>query len=200
MRKSIAASAVAVVLLLVGAAAAPAATLGIAIGTPLTEQLGIIRLTAGPVIMECQVLLRKEMVVGLTLVNPRGLTRIGRITSGRIFGCPAVTLNLPEQLGAPIPPIGPTPRSRDISFLSSDPVTGDLLFGILDFQLSLGLPPGCLFSGTLLGRLSRDGRTLRMDGALPNTPLVGGCATSVSITGTLIDAPAINYQLLPGPI
>lgn len=197
MRKTIAALAVAAALLLGAAAAAPAATFGIAIATPLTEQIGMARIVAGPIIMECQILLRKEMVVGLTIVNRVGLTRIGRITSGRLFGCPAAVLNLPFDLGGMFPrPLGPGARSWDISFLSSDPATGDLLFGILDFQLSLGVGPGCLYSGTLLGRLSADGRVLRIAAGLPLTPPNPDCATSVSITATMNDVPAINYQLL----
>lgn len=195
MRNSIAALAVAAALLLGAAASAPAATFGIAIGTPLTEQVGTMRFVAGPIIMECQILLRKEMVVGLTIVNPRALTRIGRITSGRLFGCQSGLLGLPPVLGG-LPPIGPTARSWDISFLSSDPATGDLLFGILDFQLSLGTGAGCLYSGTLLGRLSADGRVLRIAGGLPITPPIPGCTDSVSVTATLFDNPAINYQLL----
>ncbi|ADB51700.1 hypothetical protein [Conexibacter woesei] len=199
MRTSLAAVLAAVVLMLLGSSAASAAPLGIVINGPaLTTQVGALRLTAGPVMLTCQVVLRKELVLGLTPVNPTGLTRLGRITAGRLFGCPSTLLNLPPELGA-IPPIGPLPNSWDISYLTSDPLTGDLLFGILDFQISLGVPPGCLYRGTLLGRLSRDGRTLTITGSVPIDFPTPGCAGSASITGTLNDTPPIQYFLLPGP-
>lgn len=198
MRTTVNACLAAVVLLLAGAGAASATTTGIAINTQLTTQVGPVQLRAGPIIINCTFLLRKELVTGLTLVNPVGLTRIGRVTSGQILGCGAAFLNLPPNLGG-IPPIGPGATSWDLSFLASDLTTGELLFGILDFQISPGGPlAGCLYQGTLLFRLSRDGTTLTLTGN--NVPVVGGapaCQQGLTITGTLNDNPAIVYQLLP---
>ena len=198
MRRMASACLAAVVLLLAAAATASATTNGILINTQLTTQTGIVQLTAGPVILNCNVVLRKELTVGLTPVNPFGLTRIGRVTSGQLIGCGAAFLNLPPNLGG-IPVIGPTPTSWDLSFLSSDLVTREMLFGILDFQISPGGPlAGCLYRGSLLFRMSRDGLRLTLLGN--SLPVVGGapaCQQSLTLTGTLTDNPAIVYQLLP---
>lgn len=198
MRRTVSACLAAAVLLLAAAATASATTNGILIKTQLTTQTGIVQLRAGPIILNCNVVLRKELALGLTPVNPFGLTRIGRVTSGQLIGCGAAFLNLPPILGG-MPAIGPTPTSWDLSFLSSDLLTGEMLFGILDFQISPGGPlAGCLYSGSLLFRMSRDGVRLTLLGN--SLPVVGGapaCQQTLTLTGTLTDNPAIIYQLLP---
>lgn len=194
MRKSVA-LAVAVAVLLAAAGTASATTRGILIqGPALTQQVGLLTFAGPTTTFTCQVVLRKQLRLGLIPVMTQ-LTRIGRVTSGQIVNCPGATfLNLPPQLGG-TPPIGPTPTSWDISFLSSDLATGEMLFGILDFQVRL--PNGCLYRGTVLGRLSRDGTLLRFIG--PPIPLAGGPATCdplINVGGTLNDNPPIIYQLL----
>ncbi|ADB51699.1 hypothetical protein [Conexibacter woesei] len=199
MRKStaVAATLVAALLLAVGAGASSATTIGIANQTPLTQQVGQLTFFNGSVNFNCTVVLRKQLIVGLILVRTTSLTRLGRVTSGQI-NCPAgpaALLNLPLQLGG-TPPIGPLPTSWDVSFLGSDLVTGEMLFGILDFQVRL--PNNCLYRGTLLGRLSRDGRVLRF---LGNPPLLlaggpTGCQPQIGVGGTLNDNPPINFILL----
>lgn len=198
MRTTAVASVVAVLLMLAGASTATAATLGINIQTFLTTQTGLVTLRAGLRVIDCPMRLSKQLVTGLTTVNPFGLTRIGRITAG-FMACTSVFLNLPTTLGGGR--IGPTGTSWDLSYLASDPLTGDLIFGILDFQISPGGPlAGCLYQGTLLWRLSADGRTLTLLGN--SLPVVGGapqCEQSLTLTGTLTDDPPVFYQLLPGP-
>lgn len=201
MRRTIAVATVAVTLLLLGAAASAASTTGIQIGTPLTTQNGTLQFNQGGFITNCNVVMTKQFIVGLTPVNSTGLTRIGKVTSGRLPNCPQVKfLNLPTVLGGQ-PPIGPLPTSWDVSFLASDLLTGDLLFGILDFQVSLPNADGaiCLYRGTLLGRLSQNGVTLSFTTATPPLPLFAGpagCAPQLMITGVLTDTPPVIFQLL----
>lgn len=204
MRRTIAVATVAVTLLLLGAAAGSASTIGINIGTPLTTQNGTLQFIQGGFVTSCNVQMTKQFIVGLTLVNPTALTRIGKVTSGRLLNCPqARFLNLPSVLGGQ-PPIGPLPTSWDVSFLSSDLLTGDMLFGILDFQISLPNASGalCLYRGTLLGRLSRDGLRLQFTTATPPLPLFAGpasCAPQLMVNGVLNDTPPVIYNLLvPG--
>lgn len=197
MRKSTAVVAAVLAMLLAAAGAASATTIGIAINTPLTTQIGNLNFAGPTTNFNCNIQLRKRMVVGLTIVNRTGLTRIGRVEAGRITcpAGPATLLNLPPELGG-IPPIGPLPTSWDISFLASDLVTGELLFGILDFQVRL--PNGCLYRGVLLGRLTPDGALLRFTGQ-PGLPLAFGppaCDPQINVTGNLNDNPPINFILL----
>lgn len=183
--------------LLIGlfAATAPAATIGIVNQTPLTTQTGNLTFFSGTFSVTCAVQLRKQLRTGLIPVIA-ALTRLGRVAAGQLGpNCPAAFLNLPPQLGG-VPPIGPTPTSWDVSFLGSDPLTGELLFGILDFQVKFN--NGCLYRGTLLGRLSTNGAVLRFLGQ-PGIPLSAGpatCPTQIGVQGILNDNPPIVYQLL----
>lgn len=201
MRRTIAVATVAVTLVLLGAAASAASTTGIQIGTPLTTQNGTLQFNQGGFITNCNVVMTKQFIVGLTPVSSSGLTRIGKVTSGQLPNCPqAKFLNLPTVLGGQ-PPIGPLPTSWDVSFLASDLLTGDLLFGILDFQVSLpnAARAICLYRGTLLGRLSQNGVTLSFTTATPPLPLFAGpasCAPQLIVTGVLTDTPPVIYQLL----
>lgn len=200
MRKSAAIFAAVAVLLALGAAVSSATTIGILNQTPLTTQIGNLQFNG----INCNVTLRKQLLTGLILVRPSSqLTRLGRVGAGQI-NCPIVPgaakfLNLPANLGGS-PPIGPNPNSWDISFLSSDLVTGELLFGILDFQVSIPLDPitNCLYRGTLLGRLSANGTTLRI--ISPPLPLFGvnpsQCPQQINVNGILNDNPPIIYRLL----
>lgn len=195
MRITACACLVALMLLLAGAGAASATTRGIQILTPLTTQTGTIQVTAGAFSRFCNVTITKTFVAGLVPVNPVGLTRIGKITSLRVnnpIDCDLQALNLPGALGGG--PIGPLPTSWDVSYLSSDLTTGDLLFGILDVQLSPFAGLGCLYRGTLLGRITNAGATLAFAGSLP--PTGTGCAPTLTITGQLFDNPPVNYVLL----
>jgi hypothetical protein len=202
MRKSAAIVAAVALLLMMGAGASSAATIGIMNTTPLTTQVGNLTFFNGGTSINCAVQMRKQLLVGLIPVRTGGLTRLGKVTAGQI-NCPgpvggAAFLNLPPELGG-IPPIGPLPTSWDVSFLSSDPLTGDLLFGILDFQVKLPLTPeGCLYRGTVLGRLSRDGVRLQFLGTPPLPLFAGstGCPGSIGVAGILNDGPPINYTLL----
>ncbi|MDO8210573.1 hypothetical protein [Conexibacter sp. CPCC 206217] len=199
MRMNVVTCLVAAAALLAAAGSASATTRGIQIFTALTTQRGTIRIPVGPAFLTCQVELTKTFVRGLVPVNPFGLTRIGQITSFRAtpaIDCPIAVLNVPERLGAGI--IGPLPTSWDISYLASDLLTGELLFGILDFQISPGGPlAGCLYRGTLLGRLSPNGATLTLLGnALPVVGAAPRCQQSLSVSGTLIDNPPVVYVLL----
>ncbi|MDO8210571.1 hypothetical protein [Conexibacter sp. CPCC 206217] len=201
MRKSVAILAAVALLLALGAAASSATTIGILNQTPLTTQIGNLQFNG----INCNVTLRKQLLTGLILVRPSSqLTRLGRVAAGQI-NCPNVPgaakfLNLPPELGGS-PPIGPTPTSWDVSFLSSDLVTGELLFGILDFQVSIPIDPltNCLYRGTLLGRLSANGTTLRFLG-VPPLPLFGvnpsRCPPQINVNGILNDNPPIIYRLL----
>jgi hypothetical protein len=202
MRRTALACLVAALAVLACTGTASATTRAIRIFTPLTTQTGTLRIPAGPAFFECEVEITKTFITdALVPVLPFGLTRIGKVTSLRFtprINCPSLPLNVPARLGEGI--IGPLPTSWDISFLASDLFTGDLLFGILDFQISPGGPlAGCLYRGTLLGRMSWDGRTL----TLLNTPLpvVGaapGCQQSLTVTGTLNDTPPVIFALLLG--
>lgn len=197
MRKSAAVVAVALGMLLAAAGVASATTIGIINNTPLTTQVGNLQFVSPAMMINCNVQLRKQLTTGLIPVTSQ-LTRLGRVAAGRLIGCPGTLLSLPPELGG-MPPIGPLPTSWDVSFLGSDLVTGELLFGILDFQIRLDvLPEGCLYRGTLLGRLSKDGTTLRF---LGNPPLLlaqgsAGCPPQISVQGALNDNPPINYSLL----
>lgn len=195
-KKTAALVAVVAAMLLAAAGSASATTIGIVNQTPLTQQVGQLTFSGPTATFTCQVVLRKQLLTGLIPVRTGSLTRLGRVTSGQILNCPgAAFLNLPPQLGGQ-PPIGPLPNSWDVSFLSSDLLTGEMLFGILDFQVRL--PNGCLYRGTVLGRLSRDGITLRFLGN-PPIPRVGGPATcdpQINVAGMLNDNPPIIYQLL----
>lgn len=202
MRRTLAVASATAALLLLGAAAAAATTIGIVNNTPLTTQNGPLTFasSSGQTIT-CQVVMTKQLKTGLIPVVQTALTRLGRVASGRLLNCPNVRfLNLPMVLGGQ-PPIGPTPTSWDVSFLASDLVTGELLFGILDFQIGIQTADGqvCLFRGTLLGRLSRNGVLLQFTGA-PPLPLVSGpaalCGLQLNVIGTLNDVPPIVYQLL----
>lgn len=199
MRRTLAVATAVVALLLLGAASAAATTIGIVNQTPLTTQQGQLTLSNGETAITCQVILTKQLRTGLIpVVTP--LTRLGRVASGRFVNCPNVKfLNLPPVLGGQ-PPIGPFPTSWDVSFLASDLVTGELLFGILDVQIGVQNAAGqvCLYRGTLLGRLSRDGTLLRFTGQ-PPLPLFGGpatCGPQLFVSGVLNDVPPIVFQLL----
>ncbi len=199
MRRTLAVVTAVVALLLLGAASAAATTIGIVNQTPLTTQQGQLTLSNGEAAITCQVILTKQLRTGLIpVVTP--LTRLGRVASGRFVNCPNVKfLNLPPVLGGQ-PPIGPLPTSWDVSFLASDLATGELLFGILDVQIAITNTAGatCLYRGTLLGRLSRDGTLLRFLGQ-PPLPLFGGpatCGPQLFVNGVLNDVPPIIFQLL----
>ncbi|ADB51701.1 hypothetical protein [Conexibacter woesei] len=197
MRKTAAAAVVLVTTLLLGLAAGSgsAATIGITNATPLTTQQGNLTFFGGGFSATCAVQLRKRLRTGLIPVLA-SLTRLGRVEAGQLgAACPAAFLDLPLQLGG-LPPIGPTPTSWDVSFLGSDPITGELLFGILDFQIKFN--NGCLYRGTLLGRLSRDGRVLRFLGQPPLPLIAGGpeCPPQIGVQGVLNDNPPIIYTLL----
>src|SRR5262249_62135061 len=135
--------------------AAEAATRRIPNPTPLTTQQGLLSFSSGAFTITCNVQLRKQLIVGLIPVRT-ALTRLGRVMAGQIV-CgtvmpPARFLNLPSELGGlPVP--GPFANSWDVTFLQSDLVTGELLFGILDFQVVIPINGVlCLYRGTLLGR------------------------------------------------
>ncbi|MDO8185325.1 hypothetical protein Q5424_06580 [Conexibacter sp. JD483] len=198
MRKSAVLGAV-VAFLLLAAGGASATTLGIANQTPLTTQVGQLQFVGATVTFACQVQLRKQLIVGLIPVVS-SLTRLGKVAAGQI-NCPAGAasfLNLPPQLGG-TPPPGPLATSWDVSFLASDLITGELLFGILDFQVKL--PNGCLYRGTVLGRLTPNGATLRFLGAQPIPLFIGSasaCDPQIRVVGNLADNPPIVYTLLIG--
>lgn len=199
MRRTLAIAAAVVALLLLGAASAAATTIGIVNNTPLTTQQGVLTFSNGSAALTCQVILTKQLRTGLIPVVS-SLTRLGRVASGRLLNCPNVKfLNLPPVLGGQ-PPIGPLPTSWDVRFLASDLITGEMLFGILDFQIGIQNAVGdvCLYRGTLLGRLSRDGSLLRFNGQ-PPLPLAGGpatCGPQLFVNGVLNDVPPIIFQLL----
>lgn len=194
MRKSVVLVA-AVALLLFAAGSASASTTGIVNQTPLTTQQGQLTFAGATAAFTCQVQFRKQLRTGLIPVLVGALTRLGRVAAGQIGCAGASFLNLPPQLGG-IPPIGPLPNSWDISFLGSDLLTGELVFGILDFQVRL--PNGCLYRGTVLGRLTPNGANLRFLGN-QTIPLAGGaaaCDPQIRVVGTLVDTPPIIYTLL----
>jgi hypothetical protein len=200
MRKSAVLVAAVVLVLLAAAGSASATTIGIANNTPLTTQVGQLNFVGLTTNFVCQVQLRKLLRVGLIPVVS-ALTRLGRVVAGQI-ACPAGPasfLNLPPQLGG-IPPIGPLPTSWDISFLGSDLATGELVFGILDFQVKL--PNGCLSQGTVLGRLGPAGQILRFLGnqTIPLGAPGIGCDPQIRVVGNLTDNPPINFILLRGGI
>lgn len=196
MKSTVTAVVAACLLALAAASPANATTFGIEILTPLTMQDGVIQLRSGFRIMHCRIVVSKELTPGLTLVNRFGLTRIGRIRAWQTLDCPAAVLGVPATLQAFPPPVAP---NWDISFLFSDLVTGELYFGILGFQISPGGPwAGCLYGGTVLGKISRDGTTLTwLSSTLAEVSRTPGCDASLTIGGTLNDIPAVNYRLLP---
>lgn len=200
MRKSIVLAAVAaLVVLLASAGSASATTRGIVINTPLTTQTGPLNFIGPTSNFVCQVQFRKQLIVGLTPFGVAALTRIGKVAAGQI-ACPAgpaTFLNLPPQLGGQ-PPIGPLPSSWDISVLGSDLATGELVFGILDFQVRL--PNGCLYRGTVLGRLGPLGQVLRFLGnqTIPLWIGPGNCDPQIRVVGNLNDTPPIIFSLLNG--
>lgn len=199
MRRTLAIAAAVVALLLLGAASAAATTIGIVNNTPLTTQQGQLTFSNGSAALTCQVILTKQLRTGLIPVVS-SLTRLGRVASGRLLNCPNVKfLNLPPVLGGQ-PPIGPLQNSWDVRFLASDLITGEMLFGILDFQIGIQNAVGdvCLYRGTLLGRLSANGALLRFSGQ-PPLPLAGGpatCGPQLFVNGVLNDVPPIIFQLL----
>jgi hypothetical protein len=178
---------------------ASATTTGIKINQPpLVNQIGVLnfREPLGAMIV-CATTLTKTLITQELIPVATGLTKIGKVTSGRFMPeCPAVYLNLPRMLGG-FPPPGPTPTSWDLSFLSSNLVTGELNFGILDFQVRVNVNGVlCLYRGALLGTLSTDGRILRYASTLP---LFGGvgCPGAMTVEGTFNNEPPIIYTLLP---
>lgn len=186
-------------LILAVSGSASATTTGIQIVNPmLVVQRGTWNFTAGGLNFACNSTMLKRLIVGLIPVRET-LTRLGKIRAGRLAAeCPFNTrfLNLPLVLGEGQP--GPLPESWDVSFLSSNLVTGDLNFGILDFQIRMVLPgtAGCLYRGTLLGTLTRDGRTLRYGSTLPLAEGFG-CPAFLAVNGTFNNEPPIVYVLLP---
>jgi len=198
--RTYAAAAVAILaaLLLGLSATASATTRGIYMQTPLTTQVGQLNFTGAAINLPCQVQIRKTYFFGLVLVNPAGLTRIGRVQAGQITcPVPATFLNLPRELGGG--PIGPTPTSWDIAFRTSDLATGEMVFAILDFQVAFVVNGSvCLYRGALTGRLSPNGVNLRFGGNLP-LPLWSGantCPPQVTPNGILTDNPPVIYRLL----
>lgn len=194
--------------LLLCASAASATTTGILNQTPLVTQNGNLQFMGGGININCNVVLTKALIVGLIPVNPPPvLTKLGKVSSGRLQNCslPTTLLNLPTTLGGSPPP-GPLPTSWDVSYLSSNLTTGDLNFGILDFQVAIQLNSAtvCLYRGTLLGTLSRDGTRLIFTTANPPLPLFAGpvppCPTTIQAVGVLNDIPAIQFRLLVGGI
>lgn len=197
------AAAAALLLILLSAATASATSGGIRIvAPPLVTQRGVLRFTAGVQVIVCNATLTKTLITQeLIPVRPGGLTKLGKITSGRVMGCarPTMLLNLPRFLGG-IPAPGPNPESWDLSYLSSNLPGGELNFGILDFQAQIMLNEVmfCLYRGALLGTLSTDGRILRYFSNLPLS--VGlGCPGFVTVEGTFTNEPPIIYMLLPAP-
>jgi hypothetical protein len=154
--------------------------------------------TGAGLVFSCRSTMLKRLIIGQLIPVTTPLTKIGKMRAGRLsVECPYNTafLNLPLQLGDGMP--GPLPESWDISFLSSNLVTGQLSFGVLDFQIGMLLPGtmGCLYRGTLLGTLSTDGRVLRYASSLP---LAGGfgCPPVMAISGSFTNEPPITYSLL----
>lgn len=191
-------------MLLAGTATASATTIGILNKTPLTTQNGVVQFVGGGFNITCAVILTKTLIVGLIPVQPTPLlTVLGKVGSGQLQNCsaPAQLLNLPPQLGGSPPP-GPTPSSWDVSFLSSNLATGDLNFGILDFQVAIQINTAaiCLYRGTLLGTLSADGLRLTFQTSAPPLPLFAGtgCPPAINVVGVLNDNPPIIYTLLVG--
>ncbi|MDO8185326.1 hypothetical protein Q5424_06585 [Conexibacter sp. JD483] len=187
---------VALALLLVGATTASAAIRGIQILTGLTTQTGTLTFRANAMTSVCNVTITKQMVQNLVPVMPGVLTRIGQVTSWIVnnpLDCALRILNLPTTLGGFPPPSGPLPGSWDISYLTSDPLTNDLYFGILGVQLSPFVGTACLYQGTLLGAIRNNGALLTFNSTLPS--LAGNCV-DVTVSGTLFDNPAIQYVLL----
>ena len=189
----------ALLLVLAVGGSASATTTGILIQNPqLVVQRGMWTFTTAALSFTCNSTMFKRLIVNQLIPVRETLTKLGKIRAGRLAAeCPYNTrfLNLPLMLGDVLP--GPMPESWDVSFLSSNLATGELNFGLLDFQVRMVLPGtmGCLYRGTLLGTLSTDGRTLRYAGALP---LAGGmgCPPNIAITGTFNNEPPIAYSLL----
>lgn len=167
-------------------------------GPALVRQVGILRFTIGAEVVNCNVTLTKTLINQLIPLRP-GLIRLGKVTSGRsMLECPGLFLNLPPILGG-MPAPGPLPESWDLSFLFSDLATGQLNFGILDFQIVIDQLGGeCLYRGTLLGNVSADGRILRYASPLPLFFGVG-CAPMVAVEGIFANEPPIRYVLLTAP-
>jgi len=175
---------------------AGATTTGIRIEEPqLAAQRGSMRFRAGVTLIACPVTLGKTLINGLVAVRPE-LTKLGKVTAARVGVCTYRTqfLNLPEQLGGEP---GPLPESWDLSFLSSDLVTGQMFFGILDFQVQILIPMtmGCLYRGTVLGTLGPDGRNLRYASTIPLSAGFG-CPEVVAVEGSFTTEPPIRYTLL----
>jgi hypothetical protein len=204
--RTLAAAFAAVLTLFVLAGTATATTTGILNQTPLVTQNGNLQFSGAGFNINCNVVLTKTLIVGLIPVNPSPiLTKLGKVASGRLANCslPTTLLNLPTTLGGSPPP-GPLPTSWDVSFLSSNLTTGDLNFGILDFQVAIQLNSAttCLYRGTLLGTLSKDGTRLSFTTANPALPLFAGavppCPPTIQAIVVLTDIPAIQYTLLVG--
>ena len=188
---------VATLLVLLASASAEATTSGIRIiAPPLVTQRGVMRFTTGIGMIVCNVTMTKTLNTQALIPVSSGLTKIGKITSRFTMPeCPATILNLPRFLGG-MPGPGPLPESYDLSFLSSDLLTGEMKFGILDFQVSVpGLGGPCLYRGALLGTLTTDGRLLRYASPLPLFAGVG-CPAMLPVEGTFVNEPPIIYQLL----
>lgn len=179
------------------AGSASATSVGIKIIEPqLTNQRGVLRFReplGGEII--CATTLTKTLITEeLIAVRPE-LTKLGKITSGRMLECPAAFLNLPPILGG-IPGPGPNPGSWDVFFLSSNLPGGELNFGILDFQVRITLGGVvCLYRGILLGTLSTEGTILRYNRVIPLFAGVG-CPEAITVEGLFANEPAIRYALL----
>jgi hypothetical protein len=192
----------ALLLALAVSGSASATTTGILIENPqLVVQRGRWTFNTGGLAFICNSTMLKRLIVGELIPVRETLTKLGKIRAGRLAPeCPYETrfLNLPLVLGDGMP--GPLPESWDLSFLSSNLATGDLNFGVLDFQIRMVLPGtmGCLYRGTLLGTLTADGRTLRYGGTLPLAAGLG-CPVFLAVTGTFTNEPAITYRLLVAP-
>jgi hypothetical protein len=192
----------AMLVVLAASGTASATETGIRITEPaLVTQRGIMRFTAGAEIITCNVTLTKTLITQELIPLRPGLIKLGKITS-RVTPpeCGAVILNLPRMLGG-LPRPGPLPESWDLSFLSSTLPTGELNFGILDFQVQIDQLGGiCLYRGPLLGTLSTDGRILRYASPLPLF-LMGApiCPETLAVEGIFVNEPTIKYTLLTAP-
>jgi len=189
----------ALLLVLAVSGSAAATTTEILIQNPmLVVQRGTWVFNTGALSFACNSTMLKRLITGQLIPVRTPLTRLGKMRAGRLaVECPFNTrfLNLPLQLGDGMP--GPLPESWDVSFLSSNLLTGQLNFGILDFQIRMVLPGtmGCLYRGTLLGTLSTDGRVLSYGGSFPLAEGFG-CPATLAITGNFTNEPPITYSLL----
>lgn len=200
-RRTVVAAVVGAILVVLGltlSGTAAATTEGIVIARSLTTATGRFDFTGAGVTGACDVIVTKTYNRDLVPVNRRGLTKLGRLGSGRTANCnfPTTFLNLPTTLDGR-PAIGPNADSWDIAFISSNLTTNDINIAILDVQIQIANAGfNCLYRGLLSGTISASRAQLTFVTTFMRFAGNAGCPVLLTVTGTLVENPVNTYLVL----